>query len=137
MRGITITHQRFFFKLLTGALPLLLMLPLVSNAQTGEIKGKVTEKGGKEGVPFASVAAFQDGVQIIANTTDIDGKYTLKPLTPGKYDVKITFVGYSQAEVSGVVVTVDKISYANAEMSKGVTLGPVDVISYQVPLIDA
>ena len=41
-------------------LPLIAMLfiGIGAFAQSGEIRGKVTEKGGKEGVPFASVAAL-------------------------------------------------------------------------------
>lgn len=54
---------------------LLLCLCGVSYAQTGEIRGRVTEKGGAEGVPFASVAAMLNGVQVQANMTDFDGNY--------------------------------------------------------------
>jgi len=107
-----------------------------ASAQSGEITGKVTERGGKEGVPFASVAAIQDGSQIIATLTDIDGNFTLKPLTPGKYDVKVTSVGYSPAEKTGVVVSVDNISTANFEIEKGITTKEVEVTAYTIPLLD-
>jgi hypothetical protein len=120
-------------------LPLVIVLTFVfSNAfsQTGEIRGRVIEKGGTEGVPFASVAALQGGAQVLAGVTDIDGNYVLKPLTPGRYDVKVTSVGYSPAEMKNVLVTVDNISYANVDLSKGIELKAVEVVEYERPLID-
>src|SRR6185295_11076280 len=105
-------------------------------AQSGEIRGRVLEKGKNEGVPFASVAALQDGAQIQATVTDIDGNYSIKPLTPGRYDVKATCVGYSPAQTSGVLVSIDNAAFANIEMGKGVELKAVEVSDYVVPLID-
>lgn len=105
-------------------------------AQSGEIRGQITERGGKDGVPFASVAATQGGQQIIATLTDLDGNFTLKPLGPGKYDVKATCVGYSPAEMTGVLVTVDKIAFANIQLGKGVELKEVEKVEYRVPLLD-
>src|SRR5262245_22958862 len=92
-------------------LPFLLLFLLAGNlavAQVGEIRGKVVEKGTKEGVAFASVAAFLNGAQVQGTVTDIDGNYSIKPLTPAKYDVKATSVGYTPAEVKGVLVSADK-----------------------------
>ena len=105
-------------------------------AQSGEIRGQIKERGGKDGVPFASVAATQGGQQIIATITDLDGNYTLKPLGPGKYDLKATCVGYSPAQTNGVLVTVDKISFVNMELGKGIDIAEVAVVDYKVPLLD-
>ncbi len=120
-------------------LPLFLIsiLGLNAFAQTGEIKGRVLEKGTKEGVPFASVAALLGGSQVQATVTDIDGNYSIKPLNPGKYDVKATSVGYSPFEKTGVIVSTDKISFVDLELGKGaVDLKTVEVSEYSVPLID-
>ncbi|MBK9543451.1 MAG: carboxypeptidase-like regulatory domain-containing protein [Bacteroidetes bacterium] len=119
-------------------LPLIAMLfiGIGAFAQSGEIRGKVTEKGGKEGVPFASVAALLNGTQIQAAVTDFDGNFSIKPLNPGKYDVKATCVGYNAQAIQGVLVTIDKISFANLELGKGVDLGPVEIVDYEIPLID-
>lgn len=105
-------------------------------AQTGEIRGKVTEAGSKEGVPFASVAALLNGQQVQGTVTDFDGNFSIKPLNPGKYDVKVTCVGYNPKQVNGVLVTADKASFANFELGKGVELKAVEVVEYSVPLID-
>ncbi|MFN8143854.1 MAG: TonB-dependent receptor [Bacteroidia bacterium] len=119
-------------------LPLIAMIFLGfgAMAQSGEIRGKVTEKGGKDGVPFASVAALLNGTQVQAAVTDFDGNYSIKPLNPGVYNIKATCVGYNPQEVNKVLVTADKISFVNLELGKGVDLGVVDIVDYTVPLID-
>ena len=119
-------------------LTLILFSAVVSKvfAQSGEIRGQIKELGGKDGIPFASVAAMQGGQQVIATQTDVDGNYVLKPLNPGKYDVKTTYVGYTPATTNGVLVTVDKISFVNMEMGKGVELKEGTVTDYKIPLLD-
>ncbi|MBP6334923.1 MAG: TonB-dependent receptor, partial [Bacteroidia bacterium] len=114
-----------------------LLTAVSSFAQTGEIRGKVTEKGGNEGIPFASVAALLNGTQVQATVTDFDGNYSIKPLNPGKYDVKATSVGFQSQELKGVVVSVDNIAFADFGLSKGsVDLKEVEIFDYAVPLID-
>ena len=113
-----------------------ILLGIGSFAQSGEIRGKVTEKGGTEGIPFASVAALLNGTQVQATVTDFDGNYSIKPLDPGKYDVKATSVGYQAQEVHGVLVSTDKISFADFALGKGVELKTVEIVEYLVPLID-
>jgi sRNA-binding regulator protein Hfq len=105
-------------------------------AQTGEIRGKVTEAGSREGVPFASVAALLNGTQVQGTVTDFDGNFSIKPLNPGKYDVKVTCVGYSPKQLNGVLVSADNIAFANFEISKGIEMKAVDIVEYSVPLID-
>jgi len=119
-------------------LPLILASFFISTlavAQSGEIRGKVIEKGTNEPIPFASVAAFSNGAQILGAVADMDGNYSIKPLNPGSYDVKATSAGFTQREVSGVQVSVDKATFINMELPKGVDLEEV-VIVWEKPLID-
>ena len=117
-------------------LPLLIvsLLGLRSLAQTGELRGKVIEKGTSEGVPFASVVALLGGTEVQATSTDIDGNYVIKPLTPGKYNVKATCVGYTISEVSGIIVSSDKFTKVDIELPKGIQLPEAKV--FGIPLID-
>src|SRR6185436_2548532 len=101
-------------------------------AQTGEIRGRIIEKGTSEGVPFASVAAFLNGAQVQATVSSLEGDYVIKPLTPGKYEVKATCVGYSISQVSEIIVTADKFTRIDVELPKGVEL-PVFTV-YANPL---
>ena len=107
-----------------------------SFAQSGEIRGKILDKQTKEPVPFATVTAELNGVVVGGNSTGIDGTYTIKPLSPGKYNVKAQIIGFNPGELTGVIVSVENAAYANIELSKGVELGPIEVVGYKIPLID-
>ncbi|GIV34010.1 MAG: hypothetical protein KatS3mg031_1545 [Chitinophagales bacterium] len=105
-------------------------------AQTGEITGRITDEKG-EGVPFANVAAEQQGKLITGATTDFDGYYTIKPLAPGKYDIRVSYIGYATSLTQGVVVSGDKITELDVSIKpEEKVLGVVEVIEYKVPLID-
>jgi len=106
-------------------------------AQTGSIKGKVIDKTTKEPLPFANVVAEINGQLAGGAQTDFDGNFTIKPLQPGKYDVKATFVGYTTAEVKGVIVSADKITFQDVSLTKGaVDITAVDITTYKNPIID-
>src|SRR5437870_6105330 len=121
-------------------IPFIIILTFAcSNAfsQTGEIRGRVLEKGGTAGVPFASVTALQGGAEVLSTKTDLDGNYVLKPLNPAKYDVKVTNIGYGDAITQNVLVTVDKASFVNFELATTVvTTKEAVVTEYAIPLID-
>ncbi|MBK7967523.1 MAG: carboxypeptidase-like regulatory domain-containing protein [Bacteroidetes bacterium] len=106
-------------------------------AQTGSIKGKVLDKTTKEPLPFANVIVEMNGSQAGGAQTDFDGNFTIKPLQPGKYNLKASFVGYTAAEVTGVLVSADKITFQDISLPKGaVDITAVEVTSYKNPIID-
>ena len=75
----------------------IIVLGCTAWAQTGAIKGKVIDKTTNEPLPFASVVAEINGSQAGGAQTDFDGNFTIKPLNPGNYNLKATFVGYQTA----------------------------------------
>ena len=112
----------------------------IANAQVGQggLKGKVLDKGNNEPIPFANVVVEMNGNQVAGTTTDFDGNFFIKPLAPGKYDVKATYVGFQAAGYSGIIISADKISFQDIKMSAGtgVQLKEFEFIEYDVPLID-
>ncbi|MES2763343.1 MAG: TonB-dependent receptor [Bacteroidota bacterium] len=104
----------------------------------GAIKVLLKDKTNGETIPFANVVAYQGGVQVGVGTTDMDGYAMIKPLAPGKYDIKGVYVGYQAAQITGVVVGEAKTAYVTIELSngEGVRLDEVEVVAYQEPLID-
>ncbi|MDC1063899.1 carboxypeptidase-like regulatory domain-containing protein, partial [Flavobacteriales bacterium] len=72
-------------------------------AQTGTLKGVISDVMTGEAIPFANVVIEKGGDQYAGTTTDFDGKYTIKPIEPGNYSIKATFVGYQTVEVTGVI----------------------------------
>lgn len=110
----------------------------IAQNNSGAIKVTLKDKANNEAIPFANVVVYQNGVQVGVGTTNMDGEAVVKPLTPGKYDVKGVYVGYQASEIKGVVVGEGKTIPVTISLSsgEGVNLAEVEVVTYQVPLID-
>ncbi len=105
-------------------------------SQSGELKGKITDKETKEPIAFANIIIEQAGKQFGGGTTDFDGNYTIKPIPAGRYDVKATYVGYKPLLIKGVVINADKMTFNNVVMEPtATTLETFTVVDYKVPLI--
>lgn len=128
--------RKIYFSLVT-----LLLVGASAIAQNtgGAIKVLLKDKSNGEAIPFANVVAYQNGVQVGVGTTDMDGYAMIKPLSPGKYDVKGVYVGYQPSQQNGVVVGDAKTAYITIELNngEGIKLDEVVVVDYQEPLIDA
>ena len=87
---------------------------------SGTLKGKVTDFDSGDPLPFATVVMFLNGNQVSGTNTNFDGEYTIKPISPGTYDVLLSFVGYPPKTITGVRINATKIHFVNAEISAGV-----------------
>ena len=112
------------------------LITVYAFAQTGTLKGVITDAMSGESIPFANVVAERNGNQIGGTTTDFDGNYTIKPLEPGSYTVKATFVGYGTVEITGVIISANKITDQNIKLQEGIAIGEVQIIEYKKPLLD-
>lgn len=112
---------------------------VIAQNNGGAIKVTLKDKGNGETIPFANVVAYQNGIQVGVGTTDMDGVAYIKPLSPGKYDVKGVYVGYQAKEMKGIIVGEAKTAYVEIalENGDGVRLDEVVVEAYQEPLIDS
>ncbi|MBI4947176.1 MAG: carboxypeptidase-like regulatory domain-containing protein [Bacteroidetes bacterium] len=107
-------------------------------AQSGALKGRVIDAANSEGVSFANVQLEQGGSAIAKTVADIDGNFTIKPITPGKYDLKAAAVGFQPLLMTGVLIGGDRTTYQDLKVkSSAVELGPVEIIEYEKPLIKA
>ena len=107
-------------------------------AQSGTIKGKITDKDG-ETVPFANVIVEKDGVMVTGVATDFDGNYTLKPIPIGSsLVVKVSCLNFHDKMIKGVLVNNDKVTFVDIELtSSTVKLEGVTVTAkYKVPLFE-
>lgn len=117
-------------------LVLLIAANSIAFAQSGALKGKVIDKNTKEPIPFANIIVENNGTQAGGGTSDFDGNYTIKPIAPGKYDVKASFVGYKPVLIKGFLVRSDKMEFLDIAMESSIEqLDVVEVIDYKVPLI--
>jgi len=122
--------------LLALAIAMGCVLSLSAQVGQGTIKGKILDEETGEPVPFANVTLMSGSDQILGTTTDFDGKYTLKPIPPGSYDLQISYVGYQTKRVAGITVSSDKITKQDVNMNQGIALKEVEVIEYKKPLIE-
>jgi len=122
--------------LLAIALVLTTNLLVFSQTGSGTLKGRITDKKTKEPIPFANIVVETGGVQVGGSTTDFDGNFLIKPIPPGKIDLKATYVGYTPFTMKGIVIFGDKIQFQNVELqAQSVNLQEVEVVEYKVPLI--
>ncbi len=116
---------------------MILLITVFANAQSGTLQGKVTDGVSKEPIPFANVVVELGGKVVNGGTTDFEGNYKIKPIQPGKYDVKISYVGYKKKLYKGVLINANKIRFLDIELESSATdLDVFEVFEYRVPLID-
>jgi len=102
----------------------------------GELRGKVKDAKSGEALPFANVVILLNGNQVAFATTDFDGKYSIKPVTPGTYVVQASYIGYDNKQYNGVIINADKATFLDVNLSEGgVDLEAFEVVEYEVPLI--
>ena len=113
------------------------LIATLTFAQSGTLRGKIRDKDSKEPIPFANIIIEAGGKQFGGSTTDFDGNYTIRPIPPGTYDVKATYVGYKPLLIRGVIIKNDKVEFLDITMeSTATTLETFEVVDYKVPLID-
>lgn len=93
----------------------------------GEIKGKILDSLTKEPLYSANVWVFSGG-SLIGTTTDFEGKFTLKPLTAGYYDVNVSYTGKKKYFLDDVRVNTGKITVLVNILLADTVLGIVEVI---------
>jgi len=102
-------------------------------AQTGKIKGKVTDLS--SGEPLIGANILVVGTSLGA-ATDVNGEYTIFNLQAGVYEVKSSYIGYQTITVTNVRVSTDLTTNVNFQLpSEGFTVDEVVVVSER-PLIN-
>ncbi len=106
-------------------LGILLMIAAIASAQTGGLKGKITDENNQP-LPGASVSIAGT---TLGSTTDVNGDFVILYLKPGTYTVKVNYVGY--------IPQTRTITLANAVLAvvflltpKNTNLNEVVVIGY-------
>ncbi len=118
--------------LLSLAINLLLINSAVYGGTTGKISGKVIDKETNE--PIVGANVIIEGTYYGA-ATDLEGYFYINNISPGKYTVKISAIGYHKVTVENVVVRIDLTTNLDASLtSEVITLGEVVVQAAQ-PLV--
>ena len=88
---------------------LFLLFTQLSFAQNNKqnIRGVVTDKLSQTTIPGAIVQIINDTINT-GTATDINGNYVLTDLSPDRYDIKVSFMGYKEVVIPNVIVTSGK-----------------------------
>jgi hypothetical protein len=109
---------------------------MFAQAGSGGLKGTLTDKNNGEVLPFVNILLLKNGANAGGGTTDFDGKFTIKPLEPGTYTVKVSSVGFTAKTIEGVVIKSSKSTYLDIALTSGIDLEAVEIVKYSVPIID-
>ncbi len=75
--------------------------------QTQTIKGTITDKQSQATIPGVNIIIMNSD-PLKGTTTDMDGHFKLPDVNPGRYDLKVTYMGYKEIVLPNVVVTSGK-----------------------------
>jgi hypothetical protein len=107
-----------------------------TGGSSGAIKGKVLDIETGEPIPFANVILENNGLLVSGATSDFDGNYIIRPVPPGTYDLKATYVGCKSVLVRGMIINSDQIRFYDIKMkATAQTLEEIVVTDYKIPLI--
>jgi hypothetical protein len=102
----------------------------------GSIKGIVMTEESDEPLAFVNVVVSQNGQMVNGGVTDFDGRYYIKLLQTGYYDVSVKSVGFKPEMIKDVRVSKDKLTFLNIALDSGVSLDEVEIVQYTMPLIN-
>lgn len=100
----------------------------------GEVRGRVFDTDGSP-LPSANVYTKVNG-ELFGTTTDLDGRFVLKPLSPGRYAITISFSGRQTIELPGEAVVPDRATYIRDVRMKPFELEGAEVVVYRRPRIE-
>jgi hypothetical protein len=108
-----------------------------SQNSNGQIKGVVLDDEHNP-VMGAIVKVLQGGMIMKQEATDMDGKYSLKQLQAGNYEVLVTYTGYKTSRFPNVEVGQEETAYVDVDLEMN-TLTGVEVVStkeWEKPIVD-
>jgi len=106
---------------------LIFLIPFIfiKAGTTGKLTGQVTDETTGEALPFVNITI---GGTTLGAATDLDGKYVILNITPGKYNVKFQYLGYQPKVVNNVSISIDLTTKISVKLNEAsVELGEVVV----------
>lgn len=108
--------------------------PAILGERNATLKGRLYDIDSEEPVPFANIVLESNGTQIAGTSSDFDGNYTLKPIPPGIFDLKVSSVGFQPTITPEIHIKKGKIEFVDVPMeSTDLVLDEFAVVDYKVP----
>jgi len=123
--------ERKHFIIVIGLL-LCVSFTQIVTAQTGKIVGTVIDAESRTPLPGANVLI--DGTTLGA-ATDMDGRFIIVRVPPGKFNLKAFYIGYQRVTLQNVEVMTDLTTTAKFELKSEVIEGEEVTIIAEAPVI--
>lgn len=106
---------------------LLLLLPAMALAQSGKLRGQITDQETGEALVGANVIVV--GTSYGA-ATDVNGEYIILNLVAGTYEVKASYIGYQAKTISNVRINADLTTGLDFQLpAEGIQVGTVEIVA--------
>ncbi|HYG40226.1 MAG TPA: carboxypeptidase-like regulatory domain-containing protein, partial [Cytophagales bacterium] len=92
---------------------ILLIFSGLSYAQVGSIRGQVIDD--QSGEPLIGATVLVAGTTT-GSPADLDGKFTLPNLQPGKYNIQTSFISYQTLTINEVEVKAGEVTILNIRL---------------------
>ena len=92
--------------------------PVSPNGQ-GSISGQVVDAETGEPLPFVNITFFSNGELKYGVASDFDGRYIIKPVKAGNYELRVSYVGYETLVQPGVYVGANSNKVQNVSLRSG------------------
>lgn len=111
--------------LLASLVFLLLSAAVFAQTGVGKMSGKVIDADTKEPLIGANIILLNTN---LGAATDIDGNYFILNITPGTYEVRVSYVGYALKTIQEVRIVANITYELNVELSTDFTLPDIVVV---------
>ena len=107
-----------------SAVLILFAIPFYAQTGVGKISGKIVDADTKEPLIGANIVVLNTN---LGAATNIEGEYFILNITPGTYEVKVSYVGYAPKTIQEVRIVANITYELNVELSTDFTLPEIVV----------
>jgi outer membrane receptor protein involved in Fe transport len=112
---------------------LTLLIPyFIYAGTTGKLSGTI--KDAQTGEPLIGANVVIEGTNFGA-ATNINGEYVILNISPGRFNVKFSFIGYETTIMQDVVITVDQTTILRIELNPQTITVDEIIVTARTPLI--
>lgn len=107
------------FSILLSLLFFFISGQVLAQSPSQTIRGTVIDKQSQITIPGVTIVILESE-PLKAAQTDMDGKFKITDIFPGRYDLRITYEGYKEVVLSNIVVTAGKETVLDVAMEETV-----------------
>lgn len=111
---------------------LLTSAPTLLAGTTGKLAGRVTDRSNQP-LPGANVILVGT---LLGAATDAQGYYHVINVPPGRYEVRVSFIGYKTKVVRDVLITVDHTTNLDVSLEESTIEGETVVVIAEKPVVE-